>query len=526
MLGKLNNKYFALALVVLLALPSVWYLFVPGFIKTDDGNWMIIRFSAFYQALRDGQFPVRFLGRLNFGYGYPVSNFLYPGFMYLGIPFKILGLSFVNVVKIIIAGSVVLSGAFVYLWLTKLFDIWESLFAGLFYVYSAYHIFDVTKRGSVGEILALAVAPLLFWQVEEGNIIISSLALSLLIISHNTLAILFLGLLLSYMILSVIVAKKKDDLINVYKQIIFFGLGISAFFSVPAVLELGNTVFLQTKISNFSNYFADYDLIGIATIFLIVAGVIAFIIEKDLYKKHRMTLLMLSISAISIYFATPYSSFLWRLLPVGFIQFPFRVLSVTILSASFLAAFFLSRIPIKFRFAAGIILIVVTATLSVKYLLPSFDKLPDSFYSTNEDSTTVANEYMPKWVQVKPVAHPPAKVAVVAGEGNISNVIYNNQKISFNFSSQSPSIVRVNTIYYPGWTAYSNDVQKAIFHDNKFGVMDIKLIPGNEKISFYFGETPLRIMADLISLLSFFGLFIWVYQKKIFNLLVKIINKK
>src|SRR2546421_9202065 len=37
-------------------------------------------------SLRHGQFPVRFLPRLNHGYGYPVADFLYPLFMYIGVP--------------------------------------------------------------------------------------------------------------------------------------------------------------------------------------------------------------------------------------------------------------------------------------------------------------------------------------------------------------------------------------------------------------------------------------------------------
>ena len=81
-------------LIFVLGIFIVSPLFRPGFIVTDDGNWMVIRLSAFYQSLRDGQFPVRFLGRLNFSYGYPVANFLYPGFMYIGSLLHAFGLSF------------------------------------------------------------------------------------------------------------------------------------------------------------------------------------------------------------------------------------------------------------------------------------------------------------------------------------------------------------------------------------------------------------------------------------------------
>lgn len=165
----MKNKILILILLIILIIPSIWYLFLPGFIKTDDGGWMIIRFSAFYQVLRDGQIPVRFLSRLNYGYGYPVANFLYPGFMYIGAPLKASGLSFINVIKIISGVSFILSGVFTFLWLRKIFDKWEAFFAGLFYVYMPYHLYDLTKRGSIGEVLALAAAPFIFWQIEEGN---------------------------------------------------------------------------------------------------------------------------------------------------------------------------------------------------------------------------------------------------------------------------------------------------------------------------------------------------------------------
>ena len=87
----MKKNFIWILLIILFSIPSIVALLHPGFFQSDDGEWMIIRFSAFHQALRDGQFPVRFLSRLNYGYGYPVADFLYPGFMYLGEIFKLLG---------------------------------------------------------------------------------------------------------------------------------------------------------------------------------------------------------------------------------------------------------------------------------------------------------------------------------------------------------------------------------------------------------------------------------------------------
>ena len=103
----MKTKLFTFLLIIVFALPSVSSLLQPGFFQSDDGEWMIIRFSSFYQSFVDGQFPVRFLTRLNFEYGYPVANFLYPGFMYLGVPIHILGIGFVDTIKIIFCVSII-----------------------------------------------------------------------------------------------------------------------------------------------------------------------------------------------------------------------------------------------------------------------------------------------------------------------------------------------------------------------------------------------------------------------------------
>src|SRR3989338_6197714 len=108
----MKKNFYYILLVLICSVPALLPLFHNGFFTTDDGEWMIIRFSAFHEALRDGQFPVRFLGRLNHEYGYPVANFLYPGFMYLGVPIKFIVFGFVDTIKIILGVSMLGSAIF------------------------------------------------------------------------------------------------------------------------------------------------------------------------------------------------------------------------------------------------------------------------------------------------------------------------------------------------------------------------------------------------------------------------------
>lgn len=121
LLKQKNKTLFVLLFLIILSLPIIMPLFRSGFFASDDGEWMIIRFSAFHQALADGQFPVRWLDRLNHEYGYPVANFLYPGFMYLAEIPKILSFGFVDSIKIILGLSIVGSAIFIYLWLQRKF---------------------------------------------------------------------------------------------------------------------------------------------------------------------------------------------------------------------------------------------------------------------------------------------------------------------------------------------------------------------------------------------------------------------
>src|SRR6185437_5811390 len=112
-----KKELLIILLLLLFSVPAVLPLAHHGFFQTDDGEWMIIRLSAFYQAFHDGQFPVRFLQRLNFGYGYPIAEFLYSGSFYFGSLLYIMRFSFVNSIKITLGISLIGSAIFTYFWL-------------------------------------------------------------------------------------------------------------------------------------------------------------------------------------------------------------------------------------------------------------------------------------------------------------------------------------------------------------------------------------------------------------------------
>src|ERR1035437_7798043 len=352
---KAKSKILFLLLALVLTIPALIGLIHSGFPVTDDGGWMVIRFSAFYEALRSGEFPVRFLMRLNNGYGYPVSDFLYPLFMYLSVPIHLLGINFVNSIKTLLILCMFASSLFTFLWLRKLFDNLSSLVGAVFFVYFPYHLFDVYQRGSVGEVLALSILPFILWQIERKSLRWTAIGLALLITAHNTLAALFMFLVLPYILLNIYIAKDKIYTLIFYSKTVLLGFGLSAFFWIPAIFDRHYTVFAETPISNAGNYFANFGLVGVVVVFIIVATIVLMLTQKIQIRKHRLTFAMLVLSIISILLASPISSFIWKFLPSSFVQFPFRFLSLTIPSVAFLSACIVSVFSQKKKLALSLI---------------------------------------------------------------------------------------------------------------------------------------------------------------------------
>jgi len=504
---KKNSKLLFLILVIIVSLPSIIGLLHLGFPSTDDGNWMVIRFSAFFENLRNGQFPVRFLTRLNYGFGYPVADFLYPLFMYIGVPIHILGFSFVNTIKILFALSMIFSSVFSYLWLSKRFDNVSSLVGSAAYTFFPYHLFDLYQRGSLGEVLALSIVPFVLWQAERKNFLFTGLGIALLITAHNSLAFIFLPFIFLYMLII------NNNVINLLKTFIL-GFGLSAFFWLPALYDKQFTVFDKTGVSDFSNYFIsikDLDILGVIFFAVVAFSIVLFTRNKD--KLSGFFLISTLLLTILVF---PLSSFIWKYLPfVSFIQFPFRLISFIMLGLSFLLSYQLNLFKGRVKIIFTIFYLVLIIFSAKDFILPkNYQNYPDSFYSTNQDTTTVKNEYMPKWVKQNPTTMPSEKITVLKGQGTVRDLFTNGNKVTFFINALNEVQVQFNTVYFPGWKVRVDGKEIPISYNNDNGLIRFLINPGNHNVNISFGETPLRMFSDLISLVSLITFFVLVIKDR------------
>lgn len=461
-----------------------------NFFVTDDGGWMLIRLTAFAQALRDGQFPTRFLTRLNHGYGYPVSNFLYPGYLYLGSILKFLGFSYFASLKLVFIGSL-LSGAIgMYYW-TKIFTTKvNALCASIIFLLQPYLLFDIYKRGSVGEVLALCLFPWIFYFLSNNLLIFFSLSIGLLILSHNTLALFGLLLVAAY----IVTQKKWSFLIG-----IVIGLCLSAFFWIPAFFELKYVKFQSTEVATANHYLADTRKLifdSLASITLAVCGVAVSFIRK---KNYQLGVLMLALLLLFI----PLFDFFWNMSVVNrYIQFPFRLLSLIIILTSFYGCIFIDYVK-----KLSVLWFVVAFTIQLFFTAKYLSEVKNSsenigYYATNESSTTVQNEYMPTWVIREPIEHPKTLLESLHDLDTITVLNQNSHSIEASIQTQTNSTIQANIIYYPGWKVVVNNIPVPINYLQSNGVMQFAVQSGISHVVLQFQETPLRKIANLISVMS------------------------
>lgn len=497
---KHSDYYWYLALFLSL-LPLGFIFLSQGFWVSDDGEWMIVRLAAFYQDFRNGQIPTRFLGYLNHNYGYPVSNFLYPGFLYLGSLLHGLGLGFTESIKgIFYLGILMLAFGF-FLYLRRFFQTLPSFIGALSAVYSPYVLFDIFHRGSVGEILALGFVPIIFFSIESKRLFLTSFMTAGLILAHNSVAAIVLPLIIIYMLF-----RNRRCL-----PCLIFALGLSAFFWQPAFFERSYTIFDSLDISQVGQYFLTGQNFFLINISGLLVAIMVFLISKKNYR-NKVFIFFLVISCLALFLSSQLSSFLWKEID-KFVQFPWRFLAMMSISFPYFVALFISQAKQRW---ARIFISIFCLTLSVNFFsfVPKqkIDK-GNSYYETNDDTTTVKKEYLPKWVVEKLSSRPPKQIDSQSGNARISLLVSKPSSFEFIVNSEINDVIYINKVYYPGWKIQRNTNNQSLFYVDK-GLIRIPIFPGQERLRIFFSETTERYLADSISLTSLLLLIgIYIFKK-------------
>ncbi|OGG21560.1 hypothetical protein A3D03_02485 [Candidatus Gottesmanbacteria bacterium RIFCSPHIGHO2_02_FULL_40_13] len=539
-MSYLRNK-FPLIIIFIFCILFTLPFYKTGYFTTHDGEWSVIRLSEMVREVKDLQFPPRWSDYLNHGYGYPLFTFTYPLPYYAGTFLKLINIGLVESVKILFVLSVFISAFFMYKLGSILRDKTSGLFAALYYLSANYRLVNLYIRGSLGESLAFIFFPLIFYMAiiyinnpSVWNYLLLSLSLAGLILSHNVMAILFIPFFMLFYFLYVLHQKRKLNLSAWIKMILplLQGFGLAAYFFIPALLEKKYIYLSQIPLSAIADNFIKLkDLVytpwnygikppislgighSLALLFILICYLI---FNNKKYKKDFLFNFLIVSLLLLLYLTNINSSLFWKYPPLVWLDFPWRMMGIIIFIISLLMIYLPKRPILKSIFTFLTIVVLIT---NLNFVKPStYINKPDSYYETNDATTTSMDELMPIWVKQKAKNRYISKIEFDDKISAVTNLTYNSKNIEFNATALSPVMIKINSLFFPGWKFQINGINTSISIQEPDGVMSLELNQGSHQIRGRFEETPLRLIADWVSILSAVFLVIVVrFNKSFFN---------
>lgn len=537
-------KHYLLVLAIS-TLPLISIFITKDLPHTHDGLVHLPRMAAYEKALSSGQILPRWASELNFGYGMPLFNFIYHTPYLLSSLLIMANVSLVLTFKLIISLSFLLSAVTMFAFSRELLaDNKKAFIVTLFYQFAPFRLVEVIERGSFGEIYTYAFLPLVLYGLIKfskkqnfSEFIKASIATGLLIISHNSISLIFFGAASLFVLFFF---KMKHVILGFLSLII--GLLLSLFYWLPALLEHKYTLgdlymkdvfrqhfppFLNFFIPNFFNAKqlqteAINVQLGIFHVLAIVAALFLIIHKKKLDSLNkRIILYSLTLFGLSLFLMQPVSTILWeRISFLRQFQFPWRLLSLTSVATALLSPYIFSYSIFRNKWIYLTILTGVVVTTAFFWYPPlGFDK------ATNERefwdyplTTTYYGETDIIW-SAGP-AKKPANFQIEPIEGNlqISSIVKNQTVHTAVINAATDGKVVDNTQYFPGWKVYVNDLKTQIeFQDiNYRGLITFPVSKGTSQIRVTYERSGIARISESISLATaiILGVIYFIYSRK------------
>jgi hypothetical protein len=579
-----------LALLALGTALALWWYWGRAPHLLSDTTMAIYRAFEVDRSISQGVLYPRLAMDFNFTYGAPLLQYRPPLVHYMIPVLYWLGLGWIDAARLTASIVLLLAAIGMYVYARWLFHTANpeetsgsgvgfrarlpALVSATAYLFAPYLLLDIQERGALGEAAALAVLPWLFWAMHRTLSGASrlwpwlgALFTALLILAHNIIALFAIPIMVLYLCLLAWRGRGWRRL-PVVLTALAAGLGLSAFYWMPALLERGYAQIEShmldmppedwlSPLSEWIQLRLTFDYWGslhfklalwqaaIAVIAVAALAISALRKRTPLVRRHpdepalqtgpelRFNMALLAgITAGVMLLQLEVSRSFWTGVPlVRFVQFPWRLVGIASFCIALLAGYLFAFTPPRVSpdggkrrpaevlnwVAAAVLLAVIlyagTYTLTPQFA-PAGDELSEDAVSVaglserGRSLFTIFSDFLPAWVNVDPRdlvvsrASPDSSLAPMAGVPNIVVTGDRPFRLELKVRSNQPFALRLHRFFFPGWQVYAAGKAVPTGPSGDAGLVTAELPSGDYTVVAQFGQTPLRKLADIITLIA------------------------
>lgn len=530
-------------LPLIAAIPLAPLSFGGGWPDTHEDLRYVVLFDHFRSAILDGVLYPRWLPELYGGYGYPTFVFYQPGFFYWTLPFSALLSDPLKVMYLSLYGLSLTGAAGAWLLCRAVGARRTAILGAALFMMTPYMFVNLYVRGDISELMAMLLAPWLLYFLlrlrhqTPGNPwrgLLPALGLAasgaMIVVSHPVVALFLLLVLPGFAIWLGGALPSKARWLFWTNSALSGAAALAA--SSPywfGVFQLMDSVTLGNAVAG---YYAAEDHVvypiqlvargwgfGGSAVgpddpmsfqlglphFLFALG--GFIVRW----RSRVVQAALVFYLVSILAMVPMSAPMWALPFVDFVQFPWRLLSITAGLLGFLETAKL-HVLIKsgILVVCGLLVVGWSVQFQMKQLVPSLSRAELAARRAADAEQfvtwTYANEFLPKRVSEAALAGPRGAEPVLTAAGPaVARPLPGNgpRRGRYRVAAERPVEVVIKQFYFPGWKIRVDGavVTEARLIDSlaPVGLMRLRLPPGEHVVEAWYDGPPGWLWRNVIA---------------------------
>ncbi len=484
------------------------------------------------------------------GFGYPSLLFSPPLSPLLASLFHRLGLEWVAAVNGVFVVGTVLSGWTMWLLVRDCWEDGAGVIAATIVLTLPFHAYVIFHRASMSEALAWAFPGLILWGLlrwqrcgQRRGLVAAAGGQAAMLLTHDVSTYLFLPLSL-VAIAALALAHRRPRMFGRGVVALALGVGLAAFSWLPSVLERSHVQFDRALEYPYAASFVSLDHLleppravdpsltnpwlpkGIGLLPALVAFPALVACFKAHTREQRFWLgAILACTVGYLWLASPFARPVWRLIPwLSYLQFPWRFLTPAAFGVAILGGAGIGWLQRRSFFAAPLAMAALILG-SLGWLYPPHSPLPQPATlpgmlayerTVGWIGGTTFGELFPAWVHRLPREHAldgdlnagrePVRLRPedLPDGARVLNSDYAPLEAMILLETPISFRVRYLAFYYPGWRVWVDGEPVEVTPTDPEGLIGFDVPAGRHVITVRFTETPLRLIADGISLLSLF----------------------